>query len=300
MVTSKETMLKIKRIIEKHHKQLTISTLGRDAFTPEELAVFETMGIDTTNDESFLEMTYMHNWINNPLKAESPTSIGDMIMQQKGYDLSGDVNAYTIDALNQKAKDYIERMTLDVATRIMGVVHENNDAYKFDALQNLDRDSVVDDLARESSLSKVKQKLRDTSGVATRDWNRVALTEMSNAIGIGSVDRITADNKGADLSEVYCYRVIVGDAATCVHCRKFYGDVGEIPKIYKLTTLLGNGSNYGKPQSDWRPICGATHPNTRTSQIIELKPGFAVQPGGTMTYIGMDKWPDWVHENLEG
>lgn len=300
MVLSREMLEKIKLIIDKHYTQFTISMLGKSVFTKEELKQLEAAGIDVSNKESFLSMVYHHNFINNPLNANAPTSVEDMKAQQSqdGIKPTGAANEYTVESLNDKARQYIDKLKTDVVTRIQGFIHDNNDAYKFDALQNLDRDAILDNLVKESSLGRVKQQLRDSAKDANRDWQRVALTEMSNAIGIGSVDRIVTDNRTADLDDIYVYRVIVGDALTCKYCRRFYGDVGNPPKLYRLSTLLGNGSNYGLKTDSWKPVAGATHPNTRTSQVIELKPGFMVRPGGSVTYIGLAKWKDYIHEML--
>jgi len=302
MVTSRETLEKIKQIIEKHYAKLTIGLLGKTVFTPEELKRLKADGVDVTNKESFLELVYMHNFINNPRNPETtPTSTEDMEAQQseQGIKPTGDANEYAVESLNLTTRQYIDKIKGEITTRIQSIIRENNDKYKFNALQNLERDAITDDLVKESSIGRVKQLLRDTAKDGNRDWQRVALTEISNAIGIGSVDRIVTDNRDRDLEEVVVYRVIVQDSVTCKYCRKFYGDVGEIPKLYKLSTLLGNGSNYGKNQQDWSPVVGATHPNTRTSQIIELKPGFKVTPGGAQTYIGLSKWNDWVFEHLK-
>lgn len=302
MVTSKQTLELIKKIIEKHYAKIAIGVLGKRAFTNEELKELKAQGIDTSNKDSFLEMTYAHNFINNPRDIKTPISVEEMKAQQAqpGIKPEGEANEFSVESLNSSTKQYIEKIREETKSRIVAIIQENNTSYKFNALQNLNRDDITDHLVKESSLGRVKQLLKDTSKQANRDWQRVALTEMSNAIGVGSVDRIVTDNRDRDLEEVIVYRIPVNDAVTCRFCRKFYGDAGEIPKLYKLDTLLANGSNYGKSNSDWKPVVGATHPNTRTSQIIELKPGFKVSPGGTQTYIGLDKWKEWVFQHLEG
>lgn len=300
MVISKRTLEKIREIIEKHYNRLTISVLGRGVFSKKELKEMEAAGIDTSKKESILAMVYHHNFINNPLGKEAPISVEDMRGQQSQSEIKpeGEANDYTVENLNDKTKQLIDKLRLNVAARIEGFIRDNNDQYKFNALQNLDRSEEMDELVKESSLGKVKQKLRDSSKDANRDWQRVAITEMSNAIGIGSVDRIVTDNRSADLNDVYVYRIVVNDSLTCKYCRRFYGEPGSVPKVYRLSTLLSNGSNYGLKTDAWKPVSGATHPNERCSQIIELKPGFAVRPGGTMTYIGLAKWNDYIHEVL--
>lgn len=301
MIISKERLEKIREIIEKHYSQLVISVLGKSVFSKRELKQLEEIGVDTSNKESLLSLIYYHNFVNAPIDRNSPTSVEEMKAQQSqpGVRPQGEAHDYTVDNLNDKTRQLIDKLRADMTTKLEGIIRDNNDDYKFNALQNLDRSDMADQLVKESTLGRVKQKLRDTSKDGTRDWMRVALTEMSNAIGVGSVDRIVSDNASTDLEDVYVYRVIVGDDLTCKWCRKFYGDVGQAPKVYRLSTLLGNGSNYGKKPDTWMPVVGATHPNTRTSQIIELKPGFKVLPGGSVTYIGLDKWKDYIHEVLQ-
>lgn len=299
MVTSRATIEKIRKIIEKHYAMMTVSVLGAQVFSGDELRKLEEAGIDTSNRESMLAAVYYHNFINNPLSKLSPQNLKEMRMQQNhpGMKPESAATKYSVESINDRTKQFIDKLKADVSTRLENIIRENNDQYKFNALNDPERTSIADDLMKESSLGKVKQRLRDSSKDGNRDWQRVALTEMSNAIGIGSVDRIAQDNAGADLEDIYVYRVIVGDALTCKFCRRFYGDVGDAPKLYRLSTLLANGSNYG-PSSSWKPVVGATHPNTRTSQIIELRPGYAVLPGGSVTYIGLSKWRDYIKETI--
>jgi hypothetical protein len=195
-------------------------------------------------------------------------------------------------------KQYIQKLRQDVATRIENLIRENNDTFKMDSLQNLDREDFLDSLVKESSVGKLKRALQDTSKDGNRDWLRVAITELSNTVGIAGVDRIVTDNRNSDMSEIYVYRIIVNDAATCKYCKRFYLDSDGSPKLYKLSTLLNNGSNVGKKTDAWKPTTMATHPNERCSAVIELKPGFALTPGGKVTYIGLDKWPDYIHQKL--
>ena len=47
----------------------------------------------------------------------------------------------------------------------------------------------------------------------------------------------------------------------CRKCVELYVDLrtGK-PKIFELNKLIQNGSNYGKPQRDWKAVVGDTHP----------------------------------------
>lgn len=302
MVTSKATLAIIKEIIDRNYKSLMISVLGRAVFSARELDQLESLGIDTSNKQSLLALAYYHSFINHPIDENSPQNVREMENQQNVSRAKpeGEAHDYTVENLNDKTRQLIEKLKLDAATRIDGIIRENNDSYKADSLSNLDRTDFLDELVKESTLGRVKQKLRDTSGEANRDWTRIALTEVSNAIGIASVDRIVSDNRDSELNEIYVYRISVADAKTCKWCRKFYNDTDGSPKLYRLSTLLASGSNYGKKTSDWQPTIGATHVNERCAGTLELKPGFKLQPGGTVTYIGLEAWKEYILQKLVG
>lgn len=302
MVTSKTTLEIIREIIDRNYKSLMISVLGRSVFSAQELDHLESLGIDTSNKQSLLALAYYHNFVNHPVDVNAPQTTREMENQQNvgGIKPEGEASDYTVQNINDKTRQLMEKLKLDAATRIDGIIRENNDSYKNDALKNLDRTEFLDELVKESTLGKVKQALRDTAKDANRDWTRIALTEVSNAVGIGSIDRIVSDNRDSDLNDIYVFRISVRDAKTCKWCRKFYNDSDGSPKLYRLSTLLGNGSNYGKKTDSWLPVAGATHPNERCSQTIELKPGFKLMPGGTVTYIGLDKWQSYIVGKLAG
>lgn len=297
MVTSKRVMDLIKKIIERRYRAMAISVLGREIFTRAELNELEKNGIDTSNKTSLIELAYYHNYLNPHGKADSPTGVGDMMSQQSDKNglPKGEHQDAAVEHLNESMKAAIEKMRQDVQTRIEGFIRDNNQDFRFKALQGQERTDEVNRLVRESTLTKLKQRLRDSSGDGNRDWTRVATTEISNAIGAGSVDRIAKENADADPNEVYVYRIVVNDAALCKYCRRFYQDESDgAPKVYRLSTLLSNGSNYGKKAADWLPVVGATHPNERCSQVIELKRGWKVISGGKQVFIGSEAWNEYI------
>lgn len=188
--------------------------------------------------------------------------------------------------LNSMLKQLLEKHRANVVSRVEGFLRETNTAAKY-------RPNWKE------PLNKLKQNLKDLSKDMNRDWRRIASTEVSNAIGLASVDRIASHNKDKDFSEIYVYRIVVQDAAMCKWCKKFYLDTDGSPAVYRLSELIANNTNYGKHTSDWKPVAGATHPNERCSPTIELKPGFKVLPGGTQTYIGTKGWNSYIKSKLK-
>jgi hypothetical protein len=297
MVSSNKALELIKKAIERHYKTLMVSVLGKEALTRAEINDLRNHGHVVSERPSLMELIYFHNLL-NPQGTSGPGSVEDMQSQQSQGHSSSEEEKYAVSHANDSMKNAIEKLQQDMASRVVGYVQDNNQAFKFRQMQDGGNTAETRKIMRESTVGKLKQTLRDLSGDANRDWLRVAVTEMSNNIGIGSADRILSQNRDKTMDEVYVYRIVVNDGALCKWCRRFYLDSDGTPALYKLSTLLGNGSNYGKPRDSWEPVVGATHPNERCSQVIELKPGWIVASGGRQSYIGRDAWNDYLVNKL--
>jgi len=275
MNLSKELLAKIKKIIEKNHTFLTLSVLGKSSFTKEEIEEFKKLtGKEPNNEKSLLEYVYLSNFADNPVKNLS--ELDSIKTPRKDTILQSD----------EVIKTLIAKLSQDMSQKILNSLIDVTRTY---------RNEDFTEALKNKSFSEIKQRFKDISEDGNRDWGRVVATEMSNLIGYGSVDKILKD--GGDPEETYVFRKIVGDIKTCRWCRKFYGE--NTPKVYKLSTLLANGSNYGKLKEDWQAVVGATHPNTRTSQIIEIPVGYIPNSSGTLTFVGKEKFLEFIEENLE-
>lgn len=296
VIISKENIARIKEIVKKNYRKLGITLLGNSIYTKAEIDELKALGIDTSNKSSIMDTAYNHNFLNPEGEPTAPTSVEDMQSQQSvpGIKPEGEAHEYAVEHANENVAQLIEKLGTDVSTKLEGLIRDSNTQYKANALQNLDRSDMADELVKEGMIGQIKSKLRDAAKDSGRDWNRVATTEISNVIGIASTDRIVAKNQDKSMDEVYVYRIVVNDAKLCKYCKRFYLDNDGSPKVYKLSTLLGNGSNYGKKTAEWNAVIMATHPNERCSQVIEVPPGYKVLSGGKLTYIGMAAWNEYI------
>jgi len=292
---NKKLMERMQKIIEGKYAQLAFSVMGASQLTKDELKYIAKAKKRGLSNTSILTAIYKHHYINNG-DNKLPKTVKDMLNQQNNLKLpKSKAIEQAIELLNYRTKQQITKLKEDTTSRVLSILGEHQEK---DRIESITNQNLVGELLGESSTGKVIGRLKELSKDGNRNWERVALTEIGNAIGAGAVDRIVEDNKSKDLSTVYVYRLPVNDNVTCKHCRKFYGDNGEIPKVYKLTTLIGNGSNMGKKADDWKPVSGATHPNTRTSATIELKEGYILTEGRKQTFVGKEKWEKWIEKHL--
>jgi hypothetical protein len=282
-------MRKVREILESNYAKLAITLLG-----PQNVPTSLSIQSPNTTGEPILTRAYYHNYLNEQGNPTNPSNINDIRTQQVPSALPrGEAHDVSISNLNANLLELIEKQKAEVMSRILGILRDSNLNYKNEALSDLDRSASIDELLRNKTVQEVKQRLRDYTGDANRNWKRVATTEISNAVGLGSADRIVAANKDRkDAEDIYVYKINPNDGATCKFCREFFIDTDGSPKVYKLSTLLSYGSNYGQKNINWKPTIGATHPNCRESQVLELRPGWKVLVDGSVTWIGLDKWYD--------
>lgn len=241
--------------------------------------------------KSIVENKYSHLTITLMGKKPTDKSVIEQIYEHN-FEGEGNtpISSDSKELLKTTFKNLIEKQKADTLNKLEAILRE----YKLQT-RLIDKVDLAESLKTES-LAKLKVKFRDMSGESTRNWDRIVNTEVSNAIGLGSADKIIENCKNPH--ETYVYRINPNDSRTCNKCREFYIDKDGSPKLYRLSTIVGNGSNYGKRKESWKACTMSTHPNCRDSQIIELKPGFKLGSGGTVTYIGHEEWPKYLASKL--
>ena len=126
--------------------------------------------------------------------------------------------------------------------------------------------SEYEDIIKEETVAGVRERKAVTNivsdiGHRTGDWSkdlgRIVDTEMNNIFQRGRIVEITKDNPGKD---PLVYKDVFEGA--CRHCIALYltDGLGSEPRLFKLSTLVANGSNIGRKAADWRPTVSGVHP----------------------------------------
>jgi hypothetical protein len=130
---------------------------------------------------------------------------------------------------------------------------------------------------------KVIQQLRELTNDWERDWHRVAHSEMWDAKVQGEANAIIdgespVSKKG---TETMVFKRPAPNA--CNKCKQLYLESdGVTPKLFKITELQANGSNYGKRQADWKPTLGILHPNCMCPLSV-MPDGYKFDSSGQLT-----------------
>lgn len=288
MLLSKKVLDRIKKVVEGRYASLLLDLVGLDFFSEEEKADFRKKGIKLENKDDILKLIYDYNYLNNNT-TQKPKNLAEARVQSDAKRKISTRQTNTLKNQKMAVTGLVEQLKSTYLADVSLFLSQANNQYES---LSLDKGKEI---AKNFSLNQFKQHLKDSAAKSNRSWTTTAVTEMSNIVALASLDSITEQNEDKDPSEIYVYKVIA-DSKACPWCKKFYGET--TPKLYKLSDLTANGTNMGKAKKDWKPVVGVTHPNTRTSPIIELKPNFGLTAKGTQEWIGPEKWKEFLKKNL--
>jgi hypothetical protein len=260
---------KISQIVNKYTLLLRYMMLGPKALTKKQikLLIKEKMlspkFYRPTIDDAYLE-THLKN-----LKLVSPKSIRD----------------YTIKHLRESAGQLIDNFTTKISTDISNIVNNNLLSYS-QKLREIVPETLADAMLKKRTVKQIIQELKDKTEDHFKDWERITVTEIARANNLGATDAIIANNPDKDFKEIYVYKVGPDDGKKCKFCHKFWQLPDGTPRVYKLSELMANGTNYGKKQVDWQATIEPTHPRCREI-LLELPLGYGFK-AGKLTYISKE------------
>lgn len=197
-------------------------------------------------------------------------------------------------------KFIIESAELSAFTKFRGLADDIKN-HLYDRLSQAQNSAVSEAQVRETikdivkvgtelsrSFRQVARDLVEELKEPTRNWTRVAATELHTAWQRGVVSTIIQkvdiyeDSEGID-SNVF----VDHDDDACEDCKRIYNDPKTgYPRIMKLKDLLENeGSNYQRP---WRqhakPVVPPLHPHCY-GRVVYVPPGWGFTKDGTFTLV---------------
>lgn len=120
---------------------------------------------------------------------------------------------------------------------------------------------------------RLTEELQGAVADATRDWNRVAVTELqfafNDAVFLGGVEKDGINARFAKIPET----------TACSSCLELYLETPDKPKVLSASAWLSNGNNVGKQRAQWRATLAPAHPRCRCSPVL-------VPAGHTITRSG--------------
>lgn len=128
------------------------------------------------------------------------------------------------------------------------------------------REKVSQAVAEGQGPEKLASELGNAIGEWSRNWRRIARTELQGARNEGGA--------------VYAYRTWgaaarvcrVPHRTACAKCRELFLDEAGAPRVFTVEELVANGVNVGRKQDDWKASVYPVHPNC-ICDLVVLPPG---------------------------
>lgn len=274
MALTSSQIRQIKKVIEEHMNVIMELTIGDTKVSPETLkkiGVPKSVSNLIADSYKYGKLTTV---MNKNLSKMSPQEVNDMLKkltvssrQQRSMEYLKAKTQLSIDNLTQ-------RMTSSVITSAL-----QNQLDMYQAIGQV----VPEAVKKNTDRYKVVQQLRDLTQDWERDWHRVAHSEMWDAKVQGEANAIM-DNESPVSKKGKDTMVFKRPAPNaCNKCKQLYLESdGITPKLFRITELQANGSNYGKKQADWKPTLGILHPNCMCPLSV-MPDGYKFDSSGQLT-----------------
>ena len=251
MVISREKINKIRALIVSKYNSLIFKLTGKSILTDEEIQkLFDDGLIDVGADTSLIKEGYYIGRARNTL---DPRLRDNMTLNQFNRDLRhqgeplNDKQLFAIEHIENSTGNLLAGVRDATKTTIEHIINQQNIDFRNESLDNIIRPILVEGIKKQRSIQQIAKDLRDATGDNFRNFKRVVVTELTNAMNLGEADAIIERNKGVSLDNIYVYKRVNKDNGTCEHCKKAYLLKDSlIPRVFTMAELQANGSNYGK------------------------------------------------------
>ena len=238
---------KIEKIIRTRFRAFSYRTLGRHAITEEELEDLKSLGLLPASTREYISDAVALGKISAALGPVTVRTLSyDQILEMlKRMHPTTNVERKAAQYATDHAGQYIRGLEDDM-------VRDVRLASTKTSVQVL-REEVSNAINDRTTPSQLKSNLFNLIDHRGRDWQRIASTELQNAIQHGIYHEIRESAEQGDMA--LCYKRPAPNA--CKHCKRLYLSDGK-PKIFRLKDLIV--SNAGQKAANWKPCIEATHP----------------------------------------
>lgn len=267
MLTDRDLYARVDRLIDRHYIPLMLTLVGLDLTRPDYREQLEDYNRDYGR-RALIEALYI-------LLRDRPASgypedaklnqLLDRITHATHLPVLNDAQRATLDIARLAMLDAIESTKQEVKKQIrQQLVELNRQHRQHVAVKRIESVSQVAE--RENDLKAKLMKLIPAIMLTAQDsFERAFSSVLTDTVNDVVVDSATADSliTGVPPAKTIVFKRVVNDETLCRWCRKFYANPDGSPKLFTLEELQANGSNYGKPKSEWKPVLGKTHPRCR-------------------------------------
>lgn len=278
MLLTDEQIYEIRRIIEEHHSAFVANMIDPKAIPPELLNKLREKGLLNIKINSTQE-AYLYGVVLAAMN--DPKAAGMGYDQFKEYIRKNPIplsapEERAIEMAQHRAANYAVGLANKITTEFTEQVDALDRSLTAQEIRGEIQTATAENIAKRESVRKLKSDLGWKRKDWSRDWDRIAVTEKNTAMQRGTANHY-AKEYGKD---VLVFKRTMPDA--CKHCVAAYNVPGtNRPKVFKLSELEANGTNFGKKANQWLPTVGSLHPNCQC-QLVRMPKGWGFDEDGEL------------------
>lgn len=274
MLTSKELYSRIDEIVERSYLGFMFLIIGEDFLSDEQKREVEALGL-VIGRRPLIELLYILIR-NRPTEGYANDSTLNRLLDQISstgiLPVLNDAQQATIDTGRAAMMEAIETTKADIKKQVrQEVIEANREHRQHVAVKRIDSINQVQE-RKDTLKDKLLRIISAIMASAQDAFERSFTSALTDTINDIAVDAATAESlfTGIPPKSIIVYKKVMNDASLCTWCQKFYTLPDESPRLFTLEELQANGSNYGKPKSEWKPTIGKTHPRCRCELFHRL------------------------------
>jgi uncharacterized membrane protein (UPF0127 family) len=187
--------------------------------------------------------------------------------------------------LSAREKEAIEWAKHSAAVHIRGLGNVIADDFSTMAIEadadlrrryvNVIQEEVATAIEQRKSWQTVVSGVGHRTGDWARDLGRIVATELQRATQQGFANGLIKREKTHPKNIRVAKRPQHTACPDCIRLHLTNGP-GSAPKIFRLSTLIGNGSNIGRKRRSWKAVVGTVHPWC-ACELVHVPPGWGFE-----------------------
>lgn len=249
--------------------KMVAEVLGKDYLTAADVALLKKRGVDLlkaipqfpTHYQAFL-----FGRVSAAIGAKASASITypefkAFLARMGGFvPNSMDLALYKVAANKTYAhiKNLGERIKNDVGASIASEQLTFVQAQERAKAEKVIHDEIIDGTVERRAVKKITANIANQMQSWGRDWGRIVETECQDVYNIGRAAYFMTESE----DPLVYFDVYPG---ACRHCIRLFltSGIGSKPRVFKLSELLANGTNYGVKSKNWKATIHPVHPFCR-------------------------------------
>lgn len=255
---------RIDRIIDLAYLTFAFDLIGDEFMSDAEKRELESLGYIVGN-KPLIEVLYTLIRLQPPEGYQNSRlqDLIDTVASRSNLPVFSDTQQAALDQAKLTINNAVQNAKADTKKQVRQAILDVNKQYRNDVAVHRYRTIPIEEQKGKNYLDKLVEKISSIPITVQAAFLSAFTTALTDSVNDTIVDKITEQSmlSKLDPASTLVFKKVVNDGSLCQWCGKFYG-VKE-PKLFTLAELQANGSNYGKPKSEWKPVVGATHPKCR-------------------------------------